>query len=207
MKKAFDKIAAGLNDAIAFAGGDETRARAGGTRLICQALRLRIGRDAGSILEELRATPARHVARFGASIGVSRTPGPSFYLSMIEADPEAVEEDSGEGIERDRNCGTALSAVLPLSVALILAALSSASLLGRAAALAASFAAGPRRWPGARLSSRPPSAPWRRRAPRRPRARRRASRRPAGARYIARAPFAWPARPGRRGPCTSCCRS
>jgi putative transcriptional regulator len=87
MKSAFDKIAAGLEDAIAFAQGDETRARV--VRSVdLKALRERIGKTQGEFSKD-----------FKLPIGTLRDweqhrrepdTGSKVYLSMIEADPEGV---------------------------------------------------------------------------------------------------------------------
>ena len=89
MKSAFDKIAAGLEDAIAFAGGDEARARAV-KPVDLKALRLRIGKTQGEFSKD-----------FKLPIGTLRDweqhrrepdTGSKVYLSMIEADPEGVKK-------------------------------------------------------------------------------------------------------------------
>lgn len=87
MKRAFDKIAAGIEDAIAFANGDETRARI--VRPVdLKALRDRIGKTQGQFSKD-----------FKLPIGTLRDweqhrrepdTGSKVYLSMIEADPEGV---------------------------------------------------------------------------------------------------------------------
>ena len=87
MKSAFDKIAAGLGDAIAFAEGDEARARAV-KPVDLKALRLRIGKTQGEFSKD-----------FKLPIGTLRDweqhrrepdTGSKVYPSMIEADPEGV---------------------------------------------------------------------------------------------------------------------
>jgi putative transcriptional regulator len=89
MKKAFDKIAAGLEDAIAFAGGDEARARIV-EPVDIKAVRNRLGKTQGQFSNE-----------FKLPIGTLRDweqhrrepdTGSKVYLSMIEADPEAVKQ-------------------------------------------------------------------------------------------------------------------
>jgi putative transcriptional regulator len=87
MKSAFDKIMAGINDVTAYAKGDETRARI--VRPVnIKALRERIGRTQGEFSKD-----------FKLPIGTLRDweqhrrepdTGPKVYLSMIDADPEAV---------------------------------------------------------------------------------------------------------------------
>lgn len=87
MKRAFDKIAAGIEDAIAFAQGDDTRARVV-KPVDLKALRERIGKTQGQFSDE-----------FKLPIGTLRDweqhrrepdTGSKVYLSMIEADPEGV---------------------------------------------------------------------------------------------------------------------
>jgi putative transcriptional regulator len=89
MKSAFDKIAAGLEDAIAFTGGDEARASVV-KPVDLKALRLRIGRTQGEFSKD-----------FKLPIGTLRDweqhrrepdTGSKVYLSMIEADPEGVKK-------------------------------------------------------------------------------------------------------------------
>jgi putative transcriptional regulator len=87
MKSAFDKIMAGINDVTAYAKGDETRARI--VRPVnIKALRERIGRTQGEFSKD-----------FKLPIGTLRDweqhrrepdTGSKVYLSMIDADPEAV---------------------------------------------------------------------------------------------------------------------
>lgn len=89
MKKAFDKIAAGLEDAVAFARGDETRGRAV-KPVDIKAVRKRLGKTQGQFSDE-----------FKLPIGTLRDweqhrrepdTGSKVYLSMIEADPEGVKQ-------------------------------------------------------------------------------------------------------------------
>jgi len=89
MKKAYDKIAAGIEDAIAFAGGDEARARIV-EPVDIKAVRNRLGKTQGQFSNE-----------FKLPIGTLRDweqhrrepdTGSKLYLSMIEADPEAVKQ-------------------------------------------------------------------------------------------------------------------
>lgn len=89
MKSAFDKIAAGLEDAIAFTEGRATRAR-----LIrpVDIKTMRIARD---------LTQGEFSKKYRLPIGTVRDweqhrrepdTGSKLYLSMIQADPEAVEK-------------------------------------------------------------------------------------------------------------------
>lgn len=87
MKKAFDKIAAGLEDAIAFAGGDETRGRAV-KPVDIKALRKRVGRTQGQFSEEFRL-PVGTLRDWEQHRREPDT-GSKVYLAMIEADPEGV---------------------------------------------------------------------------------------------------------------------
>jgi putative transcriptional regulator len=87
MKKAFDKIAAGIEDAIAFAGGDETRARVA-KPVDIKALRQRIGKTQGQFSSEFKL-PVGTLRDWEQHRREPDT-GSKVYLSMIEADPEAV---------------------------------------------------------------------------------------------------------------------
>lgn len=87
MKKAFDKIAAGIEDAIAFAGGDETRARII-KPVDVKALRKRIGKTQGQFSEEFKL-PVGTVRDWEQHRREPETAS-KVYLSMIEADPEGV---------------------------------------------------------------------------------------------------------------------
>jgi putative transcriptional regulator len=87
VQRAFDKITAGIEDAIAFAGGDETRARVV-KPVDIKALRQRIGQSQDQF--------SKH---FKLPIGTLRDweqhrrepdTGSKVYLSMIEADPKGV---------------------------------------------------------------------------------------------------------------------
>lgn len=88
MKSAFDKIAAGLNDAIAFAGGDSARAR------VSKPVDIKA-------IRESRALSQRDFSeKYRLPVGTVRDweqhrrepdTGSKVYLSMIEADPDAVE--------------------------------------------------------------------------------------------------------------------
>lgn len=88
MKSAFDKIAAGLNDAIAFAGGDESRAR------VVKPVNIKL------IRERWRMTQNEFAQKYRLPLGTVRDweqhrrepdTGSKLYLSMIEADPKGVE--------------------------------------------------------------------------------------------------------------------
>lgn len=87
MAKAFDKIAAGLSDAIAFAGGDSTRGKVA----------------AGPDIKAIRAKTKMSQAAFAKALHISaaavkdweqgrRSPeGPArTLLGMVDADPEAA---------------------------------------------------------------------------------------------------------------------
>lgn len=87
MKKAFDKIAAGIEDAIAFSEGDESRAR-----LIkpvdVKALRQRIGKTQGQFSKDFKL-PIGTVRDWEQHRREPETAS-KVYLSMIEADPDGV---------------------------------------------------------------------------------------------------------------------
>lgn len=87
MKKAFDKIAAGVEDAIAFADGDESRARIV-KPVDVKALRQRIGKTQGEFSKDFKL-PLGTVRDWEQH---RREPesASKVYLSMIEADPEGV---------------------------------------------------------------------------------------------------------------------
>lgn len=87
MKKAFDKIAAGLEDAIAFADGDEGRARIV-KPVDVKALRRRIGKTQGQFSKDFRL-PLGTVRDWEQHRREPETAS-KVYLSMIEADPEGV---------------------------------------------------------------------------------------------------------------------
>ncbi len=89
MKRAFDKIAAGLEDAIAFAGGDESRARVI-KPVDIKALRKRVGKTQGQFSEEFKL-PVGTLRDWEQHRREPDT-GSKVYLSMIEADPEGVKE-------------------------------------------------------------------------------------------------------------------
>lgn len=89
MKSAFDKIAAGLNDAIAFVGGDDSRAR------------IHKQVDIKAIRERRRMTQSEFSETYKLPIGTVRDweqhrrepdTGSKVYLAMIEADPEGVQK-------------------------------------------------------------------------------------------------------------------
>ncbi|AXB80729.1 helix-turn-helix domain-containing protein (plasmid) [Novosphingobium sp. P6W] len=85
-KNAFSKIAAGLEDAIAFSTGDTTRARVAGP-------------DVKAIRAKTKLSQSKFAAEFHLPVSTVRdweqerrapdAPARA-YLSMIEADPEAV---------------------------------------------------------------------------------------------------------------------
>ena len=86
MKSAFDKIAAGLEDAIGYAEGDETRAREAAV-------------DVKAIREASRMTQAAFAQTFRLKLGALRDweqgrrrpdTGSITLLRMIETDPGAV---------------------------------------------------------------------------------------------------------------------
>jgi putative transcriptional regulator len=87
MKRAFDKIAAGLDDAIAFVEGDDSRA-AVVKPVDVKALRHRIGKTQGQFSKDFKL-PIGTVRDWEQH---RREPesASKVYLSMIEADPEAV---------------------------------------------------------------------------------------------------------------------
>jgi len=87
MKSAFDKIAAGLEDAIAFAEGGESKAQ------LIRAV------DIKAIRERRNMTQGEFSEAYKLPIGTVRDweqhrrepdTGSKVYLSMIEADPEGV---------------------------------------------------------------------------------------------------------------------
>jgi putative transcriptional regulator len=87
MKNAFDKIAAGFGDAIAFAEGDAARGRE--TRPV----------DVKSIRRAMKLTQADFAKRYHLPIGTVRDweqgrsspdSGARVYLQMIEAEPATV---------------------------------------------------------------------------------------------------------------------
>ena len=87
MKSAFDKIAAGIEDAIAFAEGRESNAR-----LIepvdIKAVRKRLGRTQGKFSADFKL-PIGTVRDWEQNRRIPDT-GSKIYLAMIEADPEGV---------------------------------------------------------------------------------------------------------------------
>lgn len=87
MKSAFDKIAAGLEDAIAFADGDASRGSASAPV------------DVGAIRRKAKLTQAEFAVAFHLPIGTVRDweqwrtrpdTGSRVYLRLIAADPVAV---------------------------------------------------------------------------------------------------------------------
>ena len=89
MKSAFDKIAAGLNDAIAFVEGDQTRARF--AKVV----------DVKGIRETWNMTQGQFAKAYRLPIGTVRDweqhrrepdTASKVYLSMIEADPDGVQK-------------------------------------------------------------------------------------------------------------------
>jgi len=89
MKRAFDKIAAGIEDAVAFAGGDETRAHVV-KPVDIKALRQRIGKTQGQFSNEFKL-PVGTLRDWEQHRREPDT-GSKVYLSMIEADPEGVKQ-------------------------------------------------------------------------------------------------------------------
>lgn len=89
MKSAFDKIAAGLEDAIAF-----TEGRASKARLIkpvdIKAVRERLGKTQGQFSEDFKL-PLGTVRDWEQHRREPDT-GSKVYLSMIDADPAAVQK-------------------------------------------------------------------------------------------------------------------
>ena len=88
MKSAFDKIAAGLDDAIAFAKGDERRAE------IVRPV------DIKALRKRRRMTQSEFSKAYRLPVGTVRDweqhrrepdTGSKIYLAMIEADPEGVQ--------------------------------------------------------------------------------------------------------------------
>lgn len=89
MKSAFDKIAAGLNDAIAYADGDETRGS------------VAEGVDVKAIRQSTKLTQNQFARTYHLPIGTVRDweqnrshpdSGSKIYLRMIAADPVAVRQ-------------------------------------------------------------------------------------------------------------------
>lgn len=87
MKSAFDKISAGLEDAIAYAGGDETRGRE--VKPV----------DLKAIRRSMNLTQDQFAKAYHLPLGTVRDweqnrtqpdSGSRVYLKMIEADPVAV---------------------------------------------------------------------------------------------------------------------
>jgi putative transcriptional regulator len=89
MKSAFDKIAAGLNDAIAYANGETGRARVAAPV------------DVAAVREATRKSQADFATTYRLPLGTIRDweqkrrqpdAGARAYLSLIAADPVAVEQ-------------------------------------------------------------------------------------------------------------------
>ncbi len=89
MKKIFDKIAAGLEDAIAFAEGDESRAREV-KPVDIKAVRASLGQTQGQFSKDFKL-PVGTLRDWEQHRREPDT-GSKVYLSMIEADPEAVKQ-------------------------------------------------------------------------------------------------------------------
>jgi putative transcriptional regulator len=89
MKSAFDKITAGLQDAIAFAEGDVTRARVL-KPVDIKALRQRIGKTQDEFSDDFKL-PIGTVRDWEQHRREPDT-GSKVYLAMIEADPEGVKQ-------------------------------------------------------------------------------------------------------------------
>jgi len=89
MKDAFDKIAAGLGDAIAYAEGDVGRVQIAKV-IDIKAIRAARGLSQGEFSRRYRL-PLGTLRDWEQH---RRTPdtGSKLYLAMIEADPEGVEE-------------------------------------------------------------------------------------------------------------------
>lgn len=89
MKTAFDKIAAGLEDAIAFSEGRATQARL--IRPVdIKTVRERLGKTQGQFSNEFKL-PLGTVRDWEQHRREPDT-GSKVYLSMIEADPEGVQK-------------------------------------------------------------------------------------------------------------------
>ena len=89
MKIAFDKIAAGLDDAIAFAEGDVSRGRIAKVVDI-KAIRAARGLSQGEFSRRYRL-PLGTIRDWEQHRRMPDT-GSKLYLAMIEADPEGVEK-------------------------------------------------------------------------------------------------------------------
>lgn len=89
MKTAFDKIAAGLDDAIAFAKGDLSRGRIAKVVDI-KAIRAARGLSQGEFSRRYRL-PLGTLRDWEQHRRMPDT-GSKLYLAMIEADPEGVEK-------------------------------------------------------------------------------------------------------------------
>lgn len=87
-KSTFDKIAAGLTDAIAYTAGDESRAHVV-QPVDVRAIRQRIGKTQGEFARVFRL-PIGTLRDWEQHRREPDT-GSRIYLSMIEADPEGVQ--------------------------------------------------------------------------------------------------------------------
>lgn len=89
MKSAFDKIAAGIEDAIAFAEGRSSNARL--VRPVdIKSVRERLGKTQGQFSEEFKL-PIGTVRDWEQHRREPDT-GSRVYLAMIEADPDGVQK-------------------------------------------------------------------------------------------------------------------
>ena len=88
MKSAFDKIASGLGDAIAFAQGDASRARVA-KMVDIKAIRTARGLSQGEFSRRYRL-PLGTLRDWEQHRRMPDT-GSRLYLAMIAADPEGVE--------------------------------------------------------------------------------------------------------------------
>jgi putative transcriptional regulator len=87
MKAAFDKIAAGLEDAMAYAEGDRARARVATVDVKAVRERTKLSQDRFADAYRLPVATLRDWEQS------RRTPdtGSMLYLKLIQADPEAVQ--------------------------------------------------------------------------------------------------------------------
>ena len=88
MKSAFDKIAAGLTDAIAYADGDDTRGRVAAGPDV-KAIRAKTGKTQGGFATAYRI-PVGTVRDWEQQRRQPDAPA-RVLLAMIEAEPETVE--------------------------------------------------------------------------------------------------------------------
>lgn len=89
MKTAFDKIAAGLDDAIAFAKGDDSRGRIAAAPDV-KAIRAKTGKSQDAFASAYRI-PIGTVRDWEQKRRQPDAPA-RVLLSMIQAEPEAVEK-------------------------------------------------------------------------------------------------------------------